>query len=142
MALSWEGTHNLASFPIPTAARGPDYGIGEPYYPIWHPTYLEQGHVEIVPPNYGQLGSHVGSARFGRFGRTAKVYPITWDPGQDPAFDPRLPAWNNLPRGAVYNAKVPTAKQRANYEASMTKITLQSNARYTPPGVASLTETS
>jgi hypothetical protein len=130
-------------FPQRVAAVGPNYADGDPYYPVWHPTALESGTPVMVSPNFGVAGSQVRYAgQGGRFGRTAKLYSLTWDPGVNPGFDPRIAPWNNLPRGTDFRAHIPSVKRHANYGASTTRYNIPSQAAFVPPGVASLTETS
>lgn len=139
---------NRDPFPLPRAAQGPDYGVGESYYPVWHDTGLRDEVVLIVPANYGQNGGQVSYANNGVIGSiqdagttefaTNKIRSIRWDPEALPGFDPMLPAWNNLPPGSYYGGRIPSAKTSADYAGSAGKQSLAGPLQFSAPGTASL----
>lgn len=139
---------NTNPFPLPDTAIGPDYSVGQPYYPHWAPSYLREEEVTIIAANYGQNGGYTryannsvltnpeeaGATEFA----TNKVRSLKWDPEPLPGFDPRIPQWNNLPPGSYYGGKIPTVKGTANYGNSAAKQNLAGPLAFTSPGVATL----
>lgn len=139
---------NRTPFPTPRAAIGPDYSIGDPYYPVWRQSSLRAEFVAIIPSNYGQRGGEIFFANNGMIGdpqtagstelATNKIRSVRWDPEALPGFDPTLPAWNNLPPGSYYGGKISSVKGHANYGTSAAKQSIAGPLQYNPPGVASL----
>lgn len=150
--VQFDNSHKLPSntnpFPLPETAIGPDYGVGDPYYPQWAPSYLREEEVTIVAANYGQNGGNTlyannavltnpeeaGATEFA----TNKVRSLKWDPEPLPGFDPRIPQWNNLPPGSYYGGKIPAVKGTANYGNSAAKQNLAGPLQFSAPGVATL----
>lgn len=145
-----QGVRGGTTYPKPVAASGPDFGVGDPYYPTWHPSVLDDGYVEIIAADYGFTGSKRHDAWQGEISdpteagltvpQTNKVRSIRWDPEGLPGFDPRLPAWNNLPPGSYYRGQIPSAKSHAQFTAAAMKQNPAGPLQFISPGVASLVE--
>jgi hypothetical protein len=107
-------------YPRPLAARGPDWSVGVGGYQTWHPSVLRQGTALVTRGNYGLTGRPItvrddpkgGSPYYGR------VRPVNWDRLVYPTFIPYLPAWNNLPKGALYNMQIHSVNRSANHNVS------------------------
>lgn len=139
---------NTNPFPRPETAIGPDYGVGDSYYPVWSPSVLREEEVTIISANYGQNGSYPRYANNGVLMNpqdagssetaTNKIRTIRWDPESLPGFDPRIAQWNNLPPGSYYGGKIPAVKGNANYNISANTQNLAGPLAFSAPGVASL----
>ena len=139
---------NTNPFPKPDTAVGPDFGVGDSYYPAWAPSVLREEEVVMLAGNYGQMGSYTRYANNGvlmnpqlageSVEATNKVRTIRWDPENLPGFDPRIAAWNNLPPGSYYGGKIPSAKSTASYGNSAAKQSLAGPLQFSTPGVATL----
>lgn len=139
---------NTNPFPLPETAVGPDYGVGDSYYPTWSPSRLREETLLFVTANYGQNG---GAVRYANSGTlmdpreagsneyaTNKVRTVRWDPEALPGFDPRIAQWNDLPPGSYYGGRIPTAKGTANFANTAVKQNISGPLTFTSPGVASL----
>lgn len=140
---------NTEEYPLPLAAEGPDYEVGRPYYPVWQPSFLNDGWVEIHPANYGTIGSRIKYANeTGEFGpdpasgatydSTGKVRSLKWDPEPLPGFDPRIQQWNVLIPGSYFNNKIPSVKSHAGYVNSVGQQNPAGPLEYSAPGPATL----
>lgn len=115
--------------PAAVAALGPNFSEGRPYIPAWRFNRFNEGHVAVIPANYGSEGGIPGwQRRFNSFIGTP----------QQPANLTHKPVWNMLIPVANWHLQVLTKQQLQSFENSQDVQAPQLPVTFSAPGTASL----